>query len=304
MNSINAYASHSLVSDPAEFSNLFESLPNDVSQLCKIIQGMMLLDGDAHLYSYQIPQERLREVELRLVSNMLARIIELDNSPLYVERKVEDRIIATCRDFSLMLTSMLRHKGIPARVRVGFASHKTYYSEHVITEYWNEDQQRWLLVDAIRNERNIAKHKVTYDVFDVPRDIFITAGLAWNKYRLDNEDPMRFGVGFISGYRGWWYIRNKLIQDLAALNKCEVLPWDHWSVMNDFELGNTPDDIRNMAFFDEIASLTASSTAEITVLAALFEHPLVKPPMVFGDSALSIHNIGRIVNRWDVEKIS
>jgi hypothetical protein len=46
----------------------------------------------------------------------LERILELDPAPLTVPRDPSERQIALCRDFAVFLTSILRHKGIPARL--------------------------------------------------------------------------------------------------------------------------------------------------------------------------------------------
>ncbi|MFN8374360.1 MAG: transglutaminase-like domain-containing protein [Anaerolineae bacterium] len=79
---------------------------------------------------------------------MLARLLEMDARPLTETRAPENRIVGCCRDFSVLFCSMLRHFGIPARTRSGFANYfiKDYWMDHVVVEYWTGDH--WQLVDS------------------------------------------------------------------------------------------------------------------------------------------------------------
>jgi len=44
----------------------------------------------------------------------------------------------------------MRHKGIPSRVRCGFANYfeRGKHVDHWVAEYWLASEHRWLLVDA------------------------------------------------------------------------------------------------------------------------------------------------------------
>ena len=54
--------------------------------------------------------------------SMLAELLRRD--PEYtVQRKVEDKIHVTCRGEAILLASILKAKGIPTRVRSGFAEY-------------------------------------------------------------------------------------------------------------------------------------------------------------------------------------
>ncbi|KAF9167023.1 hypothetical protein BGX20_011715 [Mortierella sp. AD010] len=70
-----------------------------------------------------IPKERLREIDTRHVEAMLTRLIELKDGPITTPRVLTERLVACCRDFTLLFVSMARAKGIPARARVGFAKY-------------------------------------------------------------------------------------------------------------------------------------------------------------------------------------
>jgi len=91
-----------------------------------------------------------KDANLRKVSKQLRRIIELDDSPLTEERVPASRLLGCCRDFSTLLTAMLRHKGVPARARCGFATYfaPNHYEDHWVCQYWKSGDDRWVIVDA------------------------------------------------------------------------------------------------------------------------------------------------------------
>lgn len=74
----------------------------------------------AEQYGIQLPEQRKGEVQLRSVASKLERIAELDPRPLDQARPPDKRLVGNCRDFSVLLTAMLQHQGVPARARCGF----------------------------------------------------------------------------------------------------------------------------------------------------------------------------------------
>lgn len=117
-----------------------------------MIHGLIIHKLIADAYRVSLSQNQRTEQHLRTIKQILQRIHDLDSAPLIEPRIPADRLVGVCRDFAVLLTSILRHKGIPARMRVGFASYldpegKMKY-DHWITEYWQESEQRWILADA------------------------------------------------------------------------------------------------------------------------------------------------------------
>ena len=88
---------------------------------------------------------------------------------------------------------MLRAQGVAARARCGFGAYfeKGKFVDHWVTEYWNEAQKRWVLVDPQLDARQRELFKVTFDPLDVPRDQFLVAGDAWQLCRGGKADPAR-----------------------------------------------------------------------------------------------------------------
>ncbi|WP_424705495.1 transglutaminase-like domain-containing protein [Kitasatospora acidiphila] len=63
------------------------------------------------------------------------------------QRSADDRFVGVCRDFSLLHCSFLRHAGIPARIRYGFADYlgpDDFHTDHVVTEHWDDERGRLL----------------------------------------------------------------------------------------------------------------------------------------------------------------
>jgi hypothetical protein len=266
------YISQSFITDPKEYAYLYNALPRDIPSLCKVVQGLVLhYVGDKHLVGGTIPYERVCEIDTRYTPRILARILEMDNRPLIEPREPKDRFVGCCRDFSVLFCSMLRHMGIPARTRSGFATYflDGYFIDHVVVEYWNGTS--WQLVDA---ELGPAPHW-GFDVTDVPRDRFIVGGQAWQMCRRDNVDPDRFGLGPAVPVKGWWFIRGRMLQDLAALNKHEMLCWDAWSYGAEQPMTLTADD---EALLDRLAVATQGGDAAFDEVRALFTDERLRLP--------------------------
>jgi hypothetical protein len=125
-----------------------------------------------------------------------------------------------------MLCSFLRSKGIPSRVRCGFAAYfSNPWEDHWVCEYWDEQAQRWRLsdpqIDGLLKERC----QIEFDPTDVPREAFVTAGQAWLDCRSARTDPEQFGQGKITGR---WFIKVNVLRDHYVLNARENSAWDGW----------------------------------------------------------------------------
>ena len=273
------YTTQSYITDPGEYAYLYEDLPSDIEGLCKVVQGLVIHYRFGDALGYSIPEERMPEIDTRFVPKMLARIVALDGRSLNEERAPERRFVGCCRDFATLFCSMARYRSIPTRVRIGFAAYFTpgFNHDHEIAECWDEGEQCWRLVDPELSPQSIRENKITFAARDVPRDQFIVGGLAWQWYRSSQADPNLFGLEPESDIKGVWFIQDKLIQDLAALNKQELLLWDSWGLM--LKEGLSDDD---RALLDRIAVLTQGGNATFAEVQAIYENEegLRVPPTV------------------------
>jgi transglutaminase-like putative cysteine protease len=74
---------------------------------------------------------------------------------------------------------MLRSKRIPARVRCGFGTYLNagFFEDHVVCEFWDAAERRWLLVDPQFDEVWRKALEIDHDVLNVPRDRFLIAAV-------------------------------------------------------------------------------------------------------------------------------
>jgi len=254
------------MSDPGSCASLYENLPTSIPDLVKLVQGVTIHVFWTERYGFKAPIERMGELQLRSMERRLARTLEFDGRPLTEPRPIEKKLLGNCRDHSLLLASLLRHQGIPARARCGFASYfmPDHFEDHWVTEYWNEEQSRWIMVDAQLDELQSDVLKTTFDTLDVPRDQFIVGGKAWMMCRSAEQDADKFGI---FDMHGLGFVRGNLVRDVASLNKMELLPWDCWGVILSESLDH-PDDLLAL---DEIASLTAADVPDFTEVCSRYE---------------------------------
>jgi hypothetical protein len=217
-------------------------------------------------YGHTIPAERLPEIDLRTVREMLRRILEMDDRPLNQPRPVENKLVSYCGSASTLLCAFARHQGIPARKRVGFATYFAGFgpSNHEVAEIWDAGAARWKLVDPHLDEVILAHNRIAFDPIDVPREQFISGGAAWQMCRRGEANPDEFGIG---DFRGYWMVRNCLIKDLAALNKMELLDWDNWGwCLKDFD-AHTEEELARL---DRVTGLTLSGTDYFAEIRAIY----------------------------------
>jgi hypothetical protein len=263
------YSTPGPMTSPGGYASLLQSLPRELAALTRAIQGLTIHEYMLDKYGVSVPEQRKRESQLRRLDHMLAALAARDPRPLAVPREPAERFIGVCRHFTLLLIAALRTHGVKARARVGFASYfnPPQYEDHWVGEYWNDSQQRWILVDAQLDEPQRKAMKIAFDPLDVPHDQFVIAHDAWTRTRRGEIDEQRFGFS-LAGLTGLWFIAGSLIRDAAALNGVELLPWDVWGAMPMPGAVLTPE---QLAYFDRLAQLTAAPDVHAGELRALFE---------------------------------
>jgi len=182
---LDLYRQYSEYTDPGEYTYLYEGLPDSLQELCRLIKSQYINPIELHMYGDKIPQERLNDImKYPTVKSALEGLLSYDSSGLVQDRIPENRLILICRDNSILLASILKYRGIPARVRYGFASYlkPNFYASHAICEVWNEKDNRWMLVDPSTNMIDFSR-----DQFDFGNDV-------WQKLQKKEIDPNLYGV--------------------------------------------------------------------------------------------------------------
>ncbi|HSW69752.1 MAG TPA: AMP-binding protein [Gammaproteobacteria bacterium] len=286
----NYYSQQSLISDPGIYQSYFENLSDDISQLCEILHGILLHFLDAKSFNCDVLPSRLAEMDCRQIKQIIQKVIELDDTLFHSPREISKKILSSCRDFSLLLCSVLRHKKIPARLRFGFTAFlfPGFHHDQTLMEYWDENKKSWCLINARMNSLFIKKYhvKAEDDFYNVSRNSFFVAGDAWLRCRSGTKQADQFGTGNINRVTGWRYIRNKLLQDFAALNKVEMLPWDCWGVMLSGPEDDFIHDSKQMDLLDHIAELTLNPDKNLEQINRIYaaEKDLQVGSEVFCDS--------------------
>ncbi len=249
----------------------FEGLPHDPGGLAGVVQGLLIHEHIAASYGVTLTPARHGEAHVRSVEGMLAGIAARDPSPLASARAPAGRQVGVCRHFALMHAAMLRAKGIEARARCGFGAYfeKGKFVDHWVTEYWNADAKRWVLVDSQIDTHQRKLFDIGFDLLDVPRDQFLVAGKAWQLCRAAKLDPRQFGV---MDMWGAWFIASNVIRDIASLNGRVMLPWDVWGAMTEH------DSEIDLALIDRLAGLSVDPDADPAALRAAYADPRVSVP--------------------------
>jgi excinuclease ABC subunit A len=252
------YTQQSVITDPSNYSHLFERLPQDLPNLVKTVQGLFMSLPWEEAYGLDTPRERQNEIYLRTIPEILKRIIELDPSPLTVSRPPEKRKVSLCRDFAVLLVSILRHQSVPARVRVGFAGYyraeTPRYWDHRIAEYWNKELNRWVFVDVMTEKPILERLRFKIDPLNI--DIssqFLLAGDVWQRCRSGKANPQEFGDS--PDGLGFSPIRYALLHDFDYLNKNELVGYDAWHTLINKPEDDVTEDEKTL--LDEIAEITS-----------------------------------------------
>jgi len=225
-------------------ARVLADLPDDPVGLCRVASGLVIQPHDASAAG--VPGARLEERQIRPASRIVAALLAQRDAPLTEGREPATRVVGTCRHFAVLSTALLRHRGIAARARCGFA---TYFQagqglDHWVTEY--RDGDRWVRIDS---------EALPLPVLQRPEDLrpgeFLTGGEAWSAYRAGEIDAATFGVWGTENF-GPAEIRGNAVRDLASLNRLEMLPWDEWGRMEASYKGETGADYDRL--MDRIAT--------------------------------------------------
>jgi hypothetical protein len=283
MTNPNYFSQFGTMTKPGPFADLYTDLPSDIPSLVKVVQGLVVHVFWAERYGLKLSKDRQAEVQLRSMERRLARTLELDPNPLTAARIHEKKIVGNCRDFSVTLASMLQSKGIRARPRCGFGAYfmPNHYEDHWVCEYWNEWEQRWVLVDAQLDELQQNVLQISFNTMDVPRDQFIVGGAAWKMCRSGGANPDQFGIFDMNGID---FVKGDFVRDVAALNKMELLPWDCWGLILTEYSSLPPDDL---SLLDRLASLSEAGVPDFDTVRQIYESD---PRLRVGDAIQSYVN--------------
>jgi hypothetical protein len=248
------------MTDPKGGVQLLADLPTNVAALCRAIAGLLI--HCEWLSAYGLRAEDLASIsrETLPVGERLARIHAADDRSLVLGRSPRNRSAATCRDYALLLCAILRHQGVAARVRCGFAPYfaPQHWEDHWVCERWLPAERRWALADAQLDDVLTAKLSVDFDPTDIPPRRFMAGGEAWRACRSGRSMPESFGHGKTTA--GLWFVAVNVVRDHLALDHRETSQWDSWRRADDAHRVVRDSDL---AWVDDLAANPGRAASEV-----------------------------------------
>lgn len=229
---------------------------------------------------------RFEEIQTFYADAMFTRILERGSpSTLDRQRSAHEKIVGCCRDAAVIFLSMARRKNIPARSRVGFVAYLCagLMIDHVVVEVWDGQEQRWRLFDP-EMPMGLVKtvDSQVVDWLDLRPGIdFQTGAEAWIALRNERIKPDQYVVApelHVPELRGAPYIAHNLVIDLAHMNKQEMLLWDSWGILVDFEGPIVPEE--DMSFLDDISRLLSDQQVDPAEISELMVNERLHIPDV------------------------
>ncbi len=184
------------------YKEFAKNLPDDIDELC-ILQRVQIIHPVAYrnkeirskskcfwgdMTKVSITRLDYEEDYFPTAQSMIAELLRKD--PNYnIKREAKDKIHITCRGQAILLASILKAKSVPARVRSGFAPYIKYDGtsyDHWITEYYDETENVWKLVDA---DEHCPDHEMEFDLNNIPYDRFIFGANAYLGLRENSIKP-------------------------------------------------------------------------------------------------------------------
>ncbi|MCP4544353.1 MAG: transglutaminase domain-containing protein [Chloroflexi bacterium] len=241
---MNHYQQYGKNTDPGEFAYLYAELPESLEDLCKLVKTQLIHPVEVKQYTDVLPEGRTREdADFYSVNDMLNELVARNPQGLTMEREPAERLVLSCRFHAMLLVSMVKSQGIPARVRVGFGGYLAPESgkhyDHWISEIWNDQEARWMSVDP-------DVQRIDFDEFELAWDV-------WQRARAGEIDPQKYG------FHIWWgmdYIVGNMCHDLFANLNNEIIYWQGPNL-----------------FYKEAKELTSEETAFVDRLAHLLKCP-------------------------------
>lgn len=262
-------AQHTWWSDPQDHRARLAALPGGPQALADAIEEFVIHHAIASQLGVGVPAHAEGDRSLRRAALLWGAIVRRDPRPLTEHRALPDYLYVTCRDFALLAVSALRERGVPARLRVGFAS---YFRPGSWEDHWVCEHQiggSWTILDAQLGPRAREGFRIGFDIADVPPSGWQSAPAVWRAVRSGKADARDYGL-VSAGIVGEWWIAASVLRDAAALAGIEALPWDRWSLGRSFHDARTVS-AEQARDIDALAQALDPAPADRTQTAAILE---------------------------------
>ena len=200
---LNHYLQFGTFTNPGYYKEFLKNLPDDVKELGnlishQIIHRVTLKEGNTKanrdlrygdMKKYPWHRLRCEDDVLPTAVSMIAELLRFDDRGFLPDRKVENKIVVTCRFVAILMASILKSKNIPCRVRSGFAPYFNNYSgDHWINQYWDSKKEKWITFDA----DGFFDKSIGFDQYNMPENKFDWAANTWLGIRNNELDANNF----------------------------------------------------------------------------------------------------------------
>ena len=170
---VTRYTSLSRFTDPGEHEAMLDTVPADPLEI-SAVAGNLTVHHNLLPY-FEVPRDEwpnLENVWPPRVTDVLTALEQSGPGDLLGERKITERVRSACMMESHLLTSMLRHRRIPVRIRAGYFR-DVYTNEEHLVAFWEKnarvkgvaadlletDPEEWLEVNHSYTRGQVAANK-------------------------------------------------------------------------------------------------------------------------------------------------
>ncbi len=217
------------------YKEYFQSLPDDPRELGnlishQIIHRVTLREGNANanadlrygdMNEYPWYRSRCEDDMFLTAPAIAAELFRLDPRGFVPDRRVENKLVLTCRYVSVLVSAIYKAKGIPCRSRAGFAPYfqPGVSMDHWINQVWNEKENRWQTMDA---DGFYDEAAMGLNQYDMKEEQFDWAAQAWLDIRGGKTDGKQFLYADGLGTCSLKAVIRYLLYDFHALMNHEI----------------------------------------------------------------------------------
>lgn len=269
---------------PGLYSDCFRALPDDPGALSRLLskqiihrvtlaQGNRFANADLRYGDLTCwPWYRGKcEDDIYLSAPAIAAgLFRLDERGFMEDRRVEDKLVLTCRFVSVLVSSIYKAKGIPCRSRAGFAPYfrQSASVDHWINQLWSEAEDRWITFDADGLYDGLG---LPFTPYDMDSRQFDWAAEVWLGIRSGAKDGARFVYADNQGTCGLRAAARYLVYDFHALMNNELSYVFQPRYLEDFLRGRAELGSKQMEELDRLAELLLEPEENFQELTAWWE---------------------------------
>lgn len=219
------------------YREYFQSLPDEPRALGELISHQIihrvtlregntnanadLRYGDVTQYPWQRP--RCEDDYFLTAPAITAELFRLDDRGFVPDRRVENKLILTCRYVSVLMSAIYKAKGVPCRSRAGFAPYfkQGVSMDHWINQVWSEQENRWITFDADGFYDGVLDGSAITQ-YDMEETQFDWAAKAWLSIRGGKTDGKEFLYADGLGTCSLQAVIRYLFYDFHALMNHEI----------------------------------------------------------------------------------